>query len=220
MTSPSSQDIRASLTELGDEEAIDIMEGRVLPSEEAVDQAAQQFARRLLAEPDSTPAEQVERATVVQLINRQPWMRMAAALMLGVLISSMLTTRTQFPDAGSSMASANVVYLEVVRSASTEVPEVARDGEPWVTLFAYPDFPEAELYRVYVERAQGSEQQPASWLAVLEQRIPAGTRESLVVNLRSEDLEAGTYRLRIEAESEGVWLGSTNLPFRIPDAGG
>lgn len=216
MTNPNHAEVRKSFGLPGDEEAIAIMEGRLPASDlpETHDQAAA-LARGLLDE--KVGVEEPRHGNVLELITRQPWMRMAAALVLGVSVSTLVTTRMQVAEEpGSSVASANVVVLEVYRSVETEIPVVrVAEDEPWVSLVAYPDFDDADRIRVYVERAAGDAQLPQRWLPILEETVGVGTQDSIMVSIPSNALGSGFHRLRIESESNGTAVGTTSLQFQV-----
>ena len=225
MTNIKTLDIIKSLEMLSDDEAIAIMEDRAPSSDlPETDQAALSFTQRLLD--DSNNVEDIHSAqndNVVEYFTRQqPWMKMAAALMLGVLISTLVDTGMRTGESGFSSTSANVVFLETTRSVNTsDLPVVSISGEdPWITLIAYPDFTEADLLRVFVERAQevgaGSPgQQGQRWAVILEQTSSIGTQDSIVVNVNSKLFTAGVHRLRIESEAGGRKTGSTQVSFLV-----
>lgn len=208
MSNPEPIDTGRSLEPLGDEEAIAIMEGR-LPAVDRpeTDEVALAIARGLLAEAE----EPSTGAKVIELFTRQPWMRMAAAMVLGVAVASVM--RTGPPDQLTGLASSNVTYLETVRSAGPEaVQSIVVGSEPFVSLIAYPDFKGAERLDVLVERAVTPEQRSPEaaradeWVVVFEKTTSGvSSAETLVVNLATSSLHSGLHRLRVtEPGPEGV----------------
>ena len=200
-------DIRESLVgPMSDEEAIAIMSGAIPASDPPeVDVAARQIFHGLLAE------------TAVPAPVRQPWMKMAAALMVGVLVTTLVNTRIQVADSGldgvPSIASANVTYLEVTRSANAATLNVISiTDEPWVTLLADFDFPDAQRLHIYVERAVES---GGEWEIILEQAAGVPTQGLLAVRLESDLLASGVHRLRIESEAAGQPLATIIVSFRV-----
>jgi len=234
MSSPDRNDIERSLAdEMTDEEAVEIMEGRVPTSERPdIQSGALAIARRLLAEEVGALSEQpstepiaFERtgdrsSSVVELVKRQPWMRMAAALLLGVAVTTGVNVELQPTGAkgtpSTTVASTNVIYLESTRGADvSDVPPVTLGAEPWVSLLVYPDFGNADLLHVYVERAIGQGPGPEGWSLVLEETTGAGLQDAMVVNVPAALLRPGLHRLRIETERDAQKVGSMSLPFRV-----
>jgi len=218
MTNPDPAEIGKSLKDLGDEEAIAIMEGRIPAEDRAgVDDAAHDVAQALLAEPTGDDHVASGEGKVVELFSRQPWMKMAAAMVFGVFVATLFDSPVlDSSDEDSGIASANVVFLEVYRSTSVSDPPVIRisDDEPWVTLIGYPDFTDADLLRIYIERAVGLGPEN-EWSPILEKVTSVGTQDSVVVNIQSGLLSTGLYRLRIESESNRNLVDSNRLEFRI-----
>jgi hypothetical protein len=192
-----------ALFELDDEQALAIMEGRSPAVDEtATDQAARQLAERLLRESESEPASDVSGGNVVRLFANQPWMRMAAAMLLGILVTSLVTTRMEQTGRDSALASTDVVYLEVYRGAAAEdLPEVEMPlADRWISFVAYPDFTDADSLRVHIERKQTDLGGESIWRTVYTDTLDAGLRDSVVINVRSGLFEPGEYRLRVESQ--------------------
>lgn len=220
MVESNHKDIRISL-EPRDEDDIAVMEGRLPASDQPEDRHS---AKAILHGVESEP-EEAEDVTepeprggnVVTFPNRQPWMKMAAALMIGMMVTTVVNTRLQVGDNGAGgdlrVASANVAILEVYRGADdTDLPVVRITDDPWITLIAYPDFTDAESLQVYIEReSTGGEE----WDLVLEQTVGVGTRDSLVLSVPSRDLTRGVHRLRIESDVGDRRISGTNLKFSV-----
>jgi hypothetical protein len=209
-------DVERAFVELSDEEAVALMEGR-RPADDppGTGEAAHQFAVDLLAASDQRPAPASDGGgSVAQLIVRQPWMRMAAAVAVGVVVGTMARAPTApVPSASDeSVVTTNVVYLEATRSARSEaMPRVAiRDGERWVTLIAYPDSAGTGTLSLQVERAklqdEGLERLvdpgPDGWEPLIDQTVGAGAHDSVALAVDAALLQPGYYRLRIIAGSE------------------
>lgn len=141
---------------------------------------------------------------------------MAAALLVGVAITTVVNTRIQLPlDPGVSVASANVVYLETLRSSgAADLPtvETGNVGQ-WISLIAYPEFGEATRLRIALERAPGSG--TGDWQPILERVTGVGTQSSVVVNVKSGQLQPGEHRLCIEPEASAVPVDPTVLRFQV-----
>jgi hypothetical protein len=200
-------DIGRSLDVPSDEEALDIMEGR-LPAEDVreTDEAALAIARGLLTEPDEASARGGGR--MVELFTRQPWMRMAAAMVFGVAVATLMSPAGEDGGRGAGLASANVIYLDTVRGVDPAyVPTIELGDEPYVTLVAYPDFRETQRLGVHVERvaAPGEPLDAAiradQWVTVFEATTGVGNADSVVVNVSADALQPGLHRLRIESAS-------------------
>lgn len=209
MNDPTEIDIEKSLNELSDEEAIAIMEGRNPAFDEPqLHAAAGRLAREVLKEPDEQRTQTDGSGNVVRLIAQQPWMRMAAALLIGVAATTVMIDQGRFnaADSNAEIASANVVYLEVFRSSdpgNLPVVEISED-EDWVALVAYPDFSEADQLHVYVERAS-EDGSTVIWQPIVETSLNPGSRDTVVVNVRADLLVPGLYRLRVDSvEAETV----------------
>jgi len=210
-----SSDLEAAVSELSDEQAIAIMEGRA-PARDTLetDAAVRDLAERLLSEPSDAPA--ARRSGVIPLVTQQPWMRMAAAMLLGVAVTTLVTTGARQSGQATSLASSDVVYLEVYRGAAQDLPSVALpEADAWISLVAYPDFTDADSMQVHVERRVGDETPDGSWRSVFEDTIGVGSRDSVVVNLRSGLFQPGEYRLRIEARRDDRTTSSTTTGFLI-----
>lgn len=206
------------LRELTDDEATAVMEGRLPAADsQSVDEAALRLAERLLDDPNGEPKRSgVSR--VVRLATAQPWMQMAASFVVGVLMTVVVIIPGEFTRGGaSSVASTNVVYLELSRSANPRDLPVVRvePREPWVSLVAYPQFADADLLDVFVERAYDDGADPARWTPLFEDVVGVGTQDSVVVNIPSSMLSTGTHRLRIESRRDGETLDSLVLPFVV-----
>lgn len=222
MSNPNRDDIERSLVhEMKDEEALDIMEGRRPISEHPnVDLSARDLARELLKEPAAQGKTGGGSADVVVLFKKQPWMRMAAALLLGVAVTTFVDTGihtanvTETPP--SSLATANVVYLEVMRGAGkADAPTVRIGKESWVSFLLYPDFTDADILRIFVERSISDRQQMDTWTLVLEDVTGVGGQDSLVVNVSSKLLQPGIHRLRVDSEKDGQVVRSMDLQFSV-----
>jgi hypothetical protein len=198
-----------SFDPLSEDDAIAIMEGRE-PAEDHPDlnQDALLIAQGLLSER--------ERGGVMPFVApfaaRQPWMKMAAAMVLGVLVSTLVTVDIDV-NGGSGIASSSVVYLETYRGADSAELPVVRIGtdDPWLTLVAYPDHTNAQQLRISVERAVGETTSDDAWTQVLGTNTGTGNKDAVAVSVPAELLTPGTYRLLIEADSGSV----INLGFRI-----
>ncbi len=198
-----------SFDPLSEDAAIAIMEGRE-PAEDHPDlnQDALLIAQGLLSER--------ERGGVMPFVApfaaRQPWMKMAAAMVLGVLVSTLVTVDIDV-NGGSGIASSSVVYLETYRGADSAELPVVRIGtdDPWLTLVAYPDHTNAQQLQISVERAVGEATSDDTWTQVLGTNTGTGNKDAVAVSVPAELLTPGTYRLLIEADSGSV----INLGFRI-----
>lgn len=222
MSNPDPTDIGKPLDVPSDEEAVAIMEGR-LPAVDMpeTDEAALAIARGLLAEPDEVSSRGAG-GKVVELFARQPWMRMAAAMVLGIAVATLISPTLDVARQNSGLASANVIYLDTVRGAdSAQLPTIELGGEPYVTLVAYPDFSDSRQLDVRVERAVGPDESPDTairrdqWVVVFETTTGVGNADSIVVNVAAAALQPGLHRLRIESESAlGAGSQLINL-FRV-----
>jgi hypothetical protein len=225
MKNPDRLYVEKSLTELSDEQAVAIMEGRDPALDEPqLDDAARQFVRGILEEPNAPSSETGGGGNVVQLIVRQPWMKLAAAVMLGVGLSTLVRVPMQVADLtpDSSVASANGVYLETTRSAAADVPTIEIiDGEPWISFVAYPDFEGAQLLRLRVERARNQEGQSLAtirsgeWEVLVDAEAGLGTRDSVVVTVDADLLAPGYHRLSIVSDSGDVGSFETSYMFVV-----
>jgi hypothetical protein len=226
MKNPDRIDIGTSLTELSDEEAVAIMEGRSRAADDQqLHDAARDLARGVLEEQGSPTSAPGGGGNVVQLIVRQPWMRIAAAVVVGVGLGTLVRAPMEVANLSpaTSVASANVVYLETTRSADpADVPTVKLiDGEPWVSFVAYPDFEGAEQLNVEIDRARTPQDQPLAavrsgeWEIVVSTAAGIGTKDSVVVTVDSALLISGYYRLRIVSASVGGSNFETSHMFLV-----
>lgn len=212
MSNPNRLDIEASLLDLSDDDAVSVMEGR-LPSSDspAVDEAAAALAKGLLAEPDTRSSSG---SGVVRFVSRQPWMRMAAAVVLGIAIANVLTpTDITMSPAGPSAAvtSSNVLFLEAVRGSDTDLPQITLAGDSdWITLIAFPSSIAADSYRVRLERTTD-----LAVAQLFEDTVGAGNDDSIVVNIPASTIEAGEYRLHVDSVIRGGIADSTVLGFQV-----
>lgn len=223
MSNPDSIDTGRSLDVLDDDEAIAIMEGRLPPADgPETDAAALAIVRGLLDEPDATPVAGGPGGggKVVELFARQPWMRMAAALVFGVVLATVFKLPGE-PGQGAGLASGNVLYLETVRGVvDTTVPLVTVGSDGYATLITYPGFGAASGVTVHVERAAAAGAPPAAalradrWLPVLETTAGIGAEDTVVVNVAAAALQPGLHRLRIESRDPAAPARVTHL-FRV-----
>ncbi len=230
MSNYSKYDIAKSLPELSDEDAKAIMEGRVPMAEtlETNEVAHELVVKALEDALDSNEsaveqsAQPTERASssVVQLITGQPWMRMAAALVAGIALASIVSVPRapiDAPESAAALASTNVAYLEVMRSSgSIDVPVLeVSPSETWLTLIAYPNFADAEQMNIQVERALSTTGAEVSWQTVMEQTTGVGSRDSLVVTVPMASIENGLYRLRMDSVRQADVLERSTMEFRV-----
>ena len=149
-------------------------------------------------------------------------MAASAALAVGV---TLLSTNTPVIDSGTSgLASSNVVYLETFRSATGVVlpTVVVGSQDEWITLIAYPAYDGFTEFRINVDRMIGDDPQvanspDASWTQVWQSQTGIGNEDALVVNVASDVLDEGIYRLHIGGleASSGTYLPAANLLFRV-----
>ncbi len=186
-------DVEEAFVELTDEQAIAVMEGRVPAQDsERVEEAARVFVDTLMKEETRSESAGGE---VVQLFARQPWLRMAASVVFGVAVTVLILGRGQ-PPTPTGSATANVFYLEVLRGSNDVTNISIKDSDQLVSLIAYPHFGDAEALSVRVEREAGS-QQGSEWETILQEKIPSGLQDAVVVNVPARKLSAGDYRLRV-----------------------
>lgn len=213
------REVRTSL-EPRDEDDIAVMEGRLPASDQPEDWHSANAIRHGVEsepeQPEDATAAKPGGGNVVTFPNRQPWMKMAAALMVGMMVTTLVNTRLQVGDSGggsSGVASANVATLDVYRGTeNADLPVVRITDDPWITLIAYPDFTDAESLRVYIEReSTGGEE----WDLVLEQTVGVGTRDSMVLSIPSRDLARGVHRLRIESDVDDRRISTTTVKFSV-----
>ena len=121
-------DIDKGLHGMSDRQAIDIMEGRARPHDAPeIEQAARAIAEGLQGEEIDDGAKEGGGGVVVPIPTRekqpQPWMKMAAALLLGVIIASTVRVPTLLTSAERpGISSANVVVLETYRGPTADSP--------------------------------------------------------------------------------------------------
>jgi hypothetical protein len=151
---------------------------------------------------------------------------MAASAVLAIGATLLVTQTLETVDVSTGLASSNVVYLETLRSGDISGLPTVNVGGPndWITLVAYPAYDDFAEFRIRVERLAGGEAQlndpdSATWTIVWESQAGTGNRDSLVINLKSELLSVGTYRLHVEGRvaSSDNYLPAAQLPFRIAD---
>ena len=210
-------DIHKELDTMDDEEAIAVLEGRLPAQDSPAEQnAARMIADGLLAERDLQGGGFQDTET------SQPWMKMAAALMMGVLVTSVFTVPTQVAERSSGTATANVVFLDTFRGSDDSMLPVVNIGEAdsVVSLIAYPDFTDAQSLMVQIEQAPsdfviGSQtSDDTSWETIFSERTDIGTQDSVVVNVSSDLLEPGIYRLSVLSQSDTGITGTTSALFR------
>jgi len=198
---------------MSDREAIDIMEGRA-PAHDSpqMEQEAIAIAEGLRDEDLDEDADKGGAGVP------QPLLKMAAALLLGVIITSAVTVPTLQTTAERQGVSTNVFVLETYRGAANDSLQTVSlaAADPWITLIAYPDTIGAERLRIFVERAATEE--TLDWVVIMEDDAGVGTEDSVVVTVPAALFQAGIHRLRIDSEGANVKItGSTSVMFRISD---
>ena len=149
-------------------------------------------------------------------------MAASAALAVGV---TLLSTSTPVMVGGTSgLASSNVVYLETFRSATGVVlpTVVVGSQDEWITLIAYPAYDGFTEFRINVDRMIGDDPQvanspDATWTQVWQSHTGIGNEDALAINVASDVLDEGIYRLHIEGleASSGTYLSAAKLLFRV-----
>ncbi len=220
------EQIRKAFGPLSEQEALDVMEGRQPAADEPeVEAAAAAIFEGLLDDPELElePEDRVPPSGSAQALPAQPWMKMAASLLIGVLLSgivgSQLPTDSGAPEYG---ATTDVITLTRLRSGGVdELDTIARPAAgTTVSLIAYPAFIDADEVQIALLRQQPSPAgdpppQEPRWSSVFEQTMGPGTRDSVVVVVASEVLVPGIYKLRIESIRDGNTTAAEDLPFRV-----
>lgn len=129
----------------------------------------------------------------------------AASVVLSVGTTAFFTTSGNLGEAETTLANANVTYLESYRSGSTNLPIVPTpNAGEWTTLITYPDFAGARFMQLHIERAIDASLPPSgvdqagNWEVLLSQTMAVGTQDSLVVMIPPNLMQSGLHRLRIE----------------------
>lgn len=129
------------------------------------------------------------------------WPALASACMvfIGLTLSYFLINGSEDPSNG--FASANVYELDNLRSASPEVSIVnLQRGERWVTFMAYPDFANFDSLNIRIESQMGdssgeSSEKVNEWRTVWSTASSVGNQDTLLISVRSAELEDGIHRL-------------------------
>ena len=184
----------------------------VLEQAERDDENIHLLRQELAKSPDSTVWYQSKIAA----------MAASAALAVGV---TLLSTSTPVMDSGTSgLASSNVVYLETFRSATgVALPTVVVGSQDeWITFIAYPAYDGFTEFRINVDRMIGDDPQvanspDATWTQVWQSHTGIGNEDALAINVTSDVLDDGIYRLHIEGleASSETYLSAANLLFRV-----
>jgi hypothetical protein len=137
----------------------------------------------------------------------------SAVLATGI---TLLVVNTSEPGSVGVTAT-NVLYVEPTRSADTwPVLEVSRADE-WATLVVYPDFADFDRFRVVLERSTHPRGLPAGggWEEVWEAEVGPGSRDSLVLSLRSSVLSDGLHRVRMQGRRGQSYQPAGEATFRV-----
>ena len=134
--------------------------------------------------------------------NRQ-WLANAAFVLLGVGIA-LSYSLTQTQELTSSTA--QVYYLDVTRSLQPRVEPITVDpSQPLTTLVVYPSFSGYVRLSAVIQRYQGAADAFAAapeqdWNTVAGFNSGLGNQDSLALNVLSEQLSPGLYRVQVFGE--------------------
>ena len=167
------------------------------------------------------PSELRNRGASVEPVKKAfEWRLLANAAVLVVAVG-LAFSAGQLQQTGLGSSTAQVYVLDVTRSLEPQLTEIIVDAsQPLVTLVAYPSF---DGYRQLVSQitefrgvADEFARSPDSqWSDVAEFVNGVGNQDSLALNLASEELSPGIYRLQVFGERDGGRVLDLQLYFEV-----